>query len=384
MVGGGAGEGKEVGLRRVPDFSFLRIQVRLLPMKSGYIFGLVVGLASQGVLSAAELLKSPDGKVEVTLSLSEGQPVWAVSYEGKEILKQGALEILHGDEKPFVFEQEKFETKMVDEKWKPLGPVEGGEDEVRNHYQEGIWLLLGEKAKETTYRIRVYDQAVALRSLVKQPTEKTTDRVQFHFAFPVPLPEHPVETPFEVTGPEGPALSILEASGWHQPFFQLVAAGENTLQTVAEPVSWSFDEAASSWRVLAFDHKPGDRLLENLNPPSQIQDLSWIQPERDFVIYSAGPGLSLPEFDRQGAPVLALSLNDLMKAEPRKLLKEWAGKGLAGLTFTDVPGEKQKAIHQMRDVVMAAAAAKLVVLPGAHQLKETGGRRTWPNSLPNK
>ena len=259
-----------------------------------------LGLLLVGVSFGDEVIKSPDGKVAVTLSLKDGLPHWSATVDGAPVLKPGAINIYQGDKatKPFKYETEKVERAEVNKTWKPTW---GQFSSVKNHYHEATWLLTGPKANDTKLKVRVYDEGFALRYLVKKPTGKIGDRTIFNFAsddtFWAANKEKPnhgpmkfsaweqkkrMQMPMTVKGQNGLHYAVLEAAIYHQYPFFLNRIGATTFETRTYQTKWAFDEAASSWRVLSVGRSAGDliesNLLWNLNPESQIKDTSWIKP----------------------------------------------------------------------------------------------------------
>ena len=260
----------------------------------------VLALATAGGAFGAQELKSPDGKVVVTLDLKEGVPTWAVAVDGQPVLNPGKIEIFHGakKEKALTFETEKYEAKEVRDTWKP---VIGQFAEVENHYFEGKWELFGPESKNTTLLVRAYNDGAAFRYLVRKPTEHVGERTTFDFAVkgqlwaangeeenhgPMALDAWPnknrMQMPMTVQADNGLHLAVMEAGSYHQYPFGLKRTTGQTFVTDTRQTKWSFDEAASAWRVLAVDRSAGDlmltQILGNLNPPCQIKETDWIQP----------------------------------------------------------------------------------------------------------
>ncbi len=139
-------------------------------------------------LDAEEIrsLRSPDGKLEMTFSLSsDGSPRYSLNYgEEKVILPSGLGFEMRGvvkskeivlnedgsvdkqDEKPCVsfhdgFVLESCDTASFDEMWEP---VWGEEAQIRNHYNELLVNLMQPSSqKRLSIRFRLYDDGLGFR-----------------------------------------------------------------------------------------------------------------------------------------------------------------------------------------------------------------------------
>ena len=133
-----------------------------------------------------ETLKSPDGNLELTFSLSEdGTPGYALSYSDREVIKPSPLGYtFRGDasaKNPMTYMQVSYDTvdmgsgfvfvdavkSEFDETWEP---VWGEESHIRNHYNELAVTLLkkdfkGKAGKDVVMvlRFRLYDDGLGFR-----------------------------------------------------------------------------------------------------------------------------------------------------------------------------------------------------------------------------
>jgi len=265
---------------------------------------IVVASAAASVIAspvlADQIVNSPDGSISVTLSLKEGLPHWSASVDGAEMVDPSAIKIFTGGkpEKYFKFEKESYALAAYDQTWKPTW---GQFSEVRNHYHEVSWSLTGSAAKDTTVQVRVYDEGVALRYLVNEPTTKIGESIAFNFSQEGTLwaanGEHPnhgpmkfsqwdekkqMRMPMTVRMGSGYHFAVLEAGIYHQYPFNLRRTGHSAFETVPRMTKWSAEKAESAWRVLSVGRSAGEliesQLIWNLNPESQIKDTSWIKP----------------------------------------------------------------------------------------------------------
>ncbi|MGJ8698125.1 MAG: glycoside hydrolase family 97 catalytic domain-containing protein [Verrucomicrobiaceae bacterium] len=252
-----------------------------------------------GVVSAATVVKSPDGSVEVGLELKAGVPHWSAKADGVEFLKPGAIEILVGNkgERKVKFEAGAIAVAMHDTTWKPTW---GQFSEVRNLYREAVWTLNAAGMANMTLVVRVYDDGIAVRYLMGDRGAKVGDRVGLNFAGdytfwsankerpnhgPVKLSgwdaKKGIQAPMTVETGKGLWLGVLEAGIYHQYPFSLKRVEGTRYETRAGQRAWG-DEVKSAWRVITIGRSPGElmtnQVIWNLNPESEIKDTSWIKP----------------------------------------------------------------------------------------------------------
>lgn len=124
-------------------------------------------------LNAAEVLRSPDGNIDVTFQNEDGRLSYAVQFHGKEIISPSNLGLKA--EADDTLEVLKISRSTFDETWET---VWGNFSEIRNHYNE-IQLKLGEVAEQTVI-FRVYDDGIAFRYEI--PAERKFDEAYQHEA----------------------------------------------------------------------------------------------------------------------------------------------------------------------------------------------------------
>jgi alpha-glucosidase len=411
--------------------------------------------------------------VSVAVSLSplsytvsrKGQPVLAASAMGLELKDQpafGAWKVVH------------TEQHAVDRTWKP---VWGKTSEIRNRYNE---LELSLQESGGTHRamkviLRAYADGVALRyELPKQPGLEhfvvTKELTGFHFASDATVwagitdkYHHSYEHEF----PEGKLSGI--ASGAHVilPLLAQVAPTTYAAVTEADLTDWAGMYLTPSdastltvdlsprldgnglvkgdtphitpWRVIMLGDRPGDliesSLIENLNPPSKIADVSWIKPgmmawdhwwsgdvkmdndtNKRFITFASEMGFPYQLIDWQWygpfneptaditKPAPQIDMPGLIQFAKEHHVREWiwihsgdvtrakdAGKldgafalyerwGIAGVKIDFMDSNDQGMVNWYEDVVSLAAKHHLMVdFHGAYE--PTGLRVTWPNLM---
>lgn len=165
--------------------------------------------------SAQEVLRSPDGELELRFSLSEkGEPTYALDYKGRAVVLPSRMGLeLRGDAPALEFgaeiqkggygepvslydgfEQCGAERSEFDETWQP---VWGEESSIRNRYNElAITLRQPQSGRRMVVRFRLYDEGVGFRYEFPEQEAMTyftirEERTQFamtgdHTAFWIP------------------------------------------------------------------------------------------------------------------------------------------------------------------------------------------------------
>ena len=97
--------------------------------------GGLVGTTRAAQLSEAQVLKSPDGKLEMRFAIVHGVPMYELDCDGKPVLLPSRLgfELIGRESLDQGFTLKDASTSSFDETWKP---VWGEEAEIRNHYNE--------------------------------------------------------------------------------------------------------------------------------------------------------------------------------------------------------------------------------------------------------
>lgn len=126
----------------------------------------VAAICLAGKMTAAEpiVLTSPNGKIQMTFSLSEkGEPTYMLQYKGKTVIRPSHLGLelknAHNLQQDFVIK--KSTTSSFDETWQP---VWGETRNIRNHYNE-IFVELYQPSQERglNIRFRLYDDGLGFR-----------------------------------------------------------------------------------------------------------------------------------------------------------------------------------------------------------------------------
>ena len=165
--------------------------------------------------SAQEVLRSPDGELELRFSLSEkGEPTYALDYKGRAVVLPSRMGLELRSDAPALefgaeiqkggygepvslydgFEQCGAERSEFDETWQP---VWGEESSIRNRYNElAVTLRQPQSGRQMVVRFRLYDEGVGFRYEFPEQEAMTyftirEERTQFamtgdHTAFWIP------------------------------------------------------------------------------------------------------------------------------------------------------------------------------------------------------
>jgi alpha-glucosidase len=290
---------------------------------SGFILCLM-GMMAPGVLGAQSAdqqstsqwtLRSPDGGVAIQVHRSPLS--YSVAYNGKPVVDDSPLGLELKGQPPF--EDLEFVSQQRRSNDVTTTPVWGKSNAIRNRYEE-LTLSFREKAtpdRKLDLVFRAYPDGVAFRySLPAQAGLQdfvlTRERTGFYFpgdpvvwatsyaAFHHSSEQHyPRERLSDLTSSSIVGLPLLaqvqpdlyaaiaEADLTDWAGMSLMPTNSGLVANLSPRLDGQGLVAgsvphASPWRVLMIGASPGalieSSLIENLNPPSAIQDTSWIHP----------------------------------------------------------------------------------------------------------
>lgn len=252
--------------------------------------------------------KSPNGKVEVVFVCLNGKAAYTVSFNDKPVILSGSIGYKLKDRELTSFEILKTSLLNVDETWKP---VWGQSSTIRNSYTEQKTELISGKTKLNVY-FRAYDDGFAFRYEI--PKQKGLKEIivlseESHFSLPgnyecwwswadyntleknyfhTPIDSiSHVAAPFTLRRDDGMHLSIHEAA--IEDYSTMTLKREQGPRFHVNLVPWSDGTLVkangslkSPWRAFLFGNSAGDlltnNLIQNLNEPRVIKDVSWIEP----------------------------------------------------------------------------------------------------------
>ncbi len=265
-------------------------------------------------LHASEVLRSPDGNIEVTIESEHGQLNYSVALNGKTIIAPSALGLKSAVDD--TLELQGTQRAAADEVWES---VWGMNRQHRDHYNE-LQLQVG-GASEQTILFRAYDDGIAFRYQIPE-SRKFSEKAYQHESSAITLvseqptawfplsqvlvsdavdlnswePAKPgtkkpsknsrydfkpeqIRTPFTVKLSLDAYLSVHEAAVVHSDEAMLKLDG-HTLSVLSNMKTSG--GIVTPWRTIQIADQAsgllGSSLILNLNEPSKIEDTSWIKP----------------------------------------------------------------------------------------------------------
>lgn len=442
-----------------------------MQMKTIVLLGLMnIGLLC-APLRAQSRVESPDGNVAIEFVLAQGgTPSYRVTYNGKPLVQESRL----GFEPDFKSDFQVTGSAVTSHEAQWDNPF-GERRNVPDHYRELNVELKQESGKLLRLTFRAYNEGAALRYVLPEQATKqlvfTEERTEFRFPENTfGYEEHStegeyaratiadmkpqIERPLTLEYASGIFASLAEANTQRYPRMLLSGlagvpgalvthlggttlnivgrAGLGTEARTAEDDGTTTLAAgdATPWRLLVVGEKPGDLiernyLLLNLNPPSAIEDTSWIKPGKvmrssalntanakaiidlaptlglQYVQFDDGwygsldaetgdattarrPNLDVQEVIRYGREhhVGVLLYVDRRQVQKQRdillpLYEQWGVKGMK-LGFVSVGPQRET--EWITDTLRIAAQHHLML--NIHDgYRPTGNQRTWPNLM---
>ncbi len=305
-------------------------------MKELYFLLIVFSFSS----ISAQQIQSPSKEIAVEFSISPGgEPVYHVSYKGKEVVKDSKMGISLKDETSLTegFSLVSKENSTFNENWKP---VLGEQSIIKNHYNQAVFhLIQKETNKKLDIVFKVYDEGVAFR--YEFPAEGAVkyfivseENTEFnltgdHKTFWIPgdydsqeyvynetkLSEidnskldlnngialksiesnYRVQSPLMMKSEDGLYINIFEAAVVNYPVMHLNVDVEN-FQLKSQLVPNALGDKAylrtpsvTPWRTIMVSDDARDivssKMILNLNEPNRLEDTSWIKPMKYIGIW---------------------------------------------------------------------------------------------------
>jgi alpha-glucosidase len=267
-------------------------------------------------------VSSPNGKINIEVIVQNGILYYKILYEKEVVVNLSKLGFLFKNDESMNknFEITGTSSKSVDEDWKP---VYGPSNIVKNHFNELQIKLIEDTLlnREMYLDFRVYNDGVGFRYIFPEQSnltefEITSEETQYNFSddhtvWWIPADydsyEHlysrnllseikAVNTPVTMATKNGLYLSIHEADLTDYAGMTLKSIDGESLALECDLVPWpdgvkvkASTPHRTPWRTIQIATKPGDliesHLIENLNNPCQIKDVSWIKPMKYVGIW---------------------------------------------------------------------------------------------------
>lgn len=266
-------------------------------------------------------LESPGKKNNVTFSLTNGIPTYAVTHGKDEIITPSAMGFkLKNEDLSKDFTVTNIKTSTHDDTWTQ---VWGEKKNIRNHYNQMVVQLQTKDARKRKLNIefRAFDDGVAFRYVFPEQgikdsifvmDEVTTfnlkedgkawsfpayqeNRYEYLFTPGAVSKLGKVHTPLTIENKKN-VISFHEANLVDWPSMVMEHTTGSNLKS--DLVPWADGVKAryiktftSSWRTLQIGEKPGDLiesyLILNLNEPNKLKDLSYVHPFKYLGIWWA-------------------------------------------------------------------------------------------------
>ena len=309
----------------------------------------LLALALCPAVMRATDVKSPDGRLVVSVDLQNGTPVYKVNYDKREVVKKSKLgfELYENFQDRKVidfqnnFEKLKEVTSTFDETWTP---VWGEESSIRNNYNSLTLELKHNDGRLMNICFRVFNDGIGFRYEFPQQgatnyyfikEEKTEfamagdntawwipgdyDTQEYNYTMcklseiagkmPSVLKAHEgnsssttfsntgVQTSLQMKTPDGLYVNIHEAALVDYPCMHLNLDDKNLTFT-----SWLTPDATgmkgyiqapfhTPWRTIMITDSAtkalASRLILNLNEPCALDDVSWIHPTKYVGVWWA-------------------------------------------------------------------------------------------------
>ncbi len=285
-------------------------------------------------------LESPDGKLKLEVFRTEnGNVSYTLNYNNNAVLKPSRLGFLLA--KPQLtlnrFNVIDMQTSSVENSWEPvLGEVRT----IRNHYNELDLLLEGTTGIGINVRFRVFNDGMGFRyEFPEQPEfdhfiiqEELTEFAmagnhlafwlpgdydsneylynttrlsevealeaagkEKDIAFPTLIGPNYVQTPLMMKSDEGLYINLHEAALVNYSTMQLELDRDSfklTTHLVPDAVGnkgYLETPAKSPWRTVLVSDLPeailASKMILNLNEPSELEDTSWIKPQKFIGVW---------------------------------------------------------------------------------------------------
>ncbi|MDE6489084.1 MAG: glycoside hydrolase family 97 catalytic domain-containing protein, partial [Paramuribaculum sp.] len=262
------------------------------------------------------IVKSPDGRIEVSLCHTDSATTYSVSVDGHQLISPSRLGFDAEGLRPSPSAKVSVSFSEADTTWRQPW---GENKELRDHYNE-MAFAIAESDLTMTIRVRAFDDGIAFRYEWRASRDSVIimdELTEFAFAesattWSIPadfdsyekeyrkLPVDSVEnanTPFTfMTDSTRVYGSIHEAALYNFPEMTLKAdsGSRRILRAALAPMPDGVKAVVPNsfqtpWRTIQIGHSATDlinsAMILNLNEPCKIADVSWIKPQKYVGIW---------------------------------------------------------------------------------------------------
>lgn len=268
----------------------------------------LVATMSAAAVAEPVVITSPDGKLTLTFTLTDGAAIYRVSQGDRVIVADSAMDLVLKDGEHLGRDLKLVDVKTSkhDDTWKP---VYGERSTVADRYNQAVIALQrpGEPGHAMNVIVRAYDTGIAFRyDIPQQPGASelfiASEQTAFTFAadhpawavysaqgryehVPVSKIKDGCERPLVVQIADDCYAALAEAELVDYARMKLGPRKDNPLSLVSQLSSdvKSPLPLTTPWRVVMVAQTPGqllenNDLILNLNAPCAIRDTSWIRP----------------------------------------------------------------------------------------------------------
>ena len=421
----------------------------------------LLGAESQNL--AAHTITSPDGHLVATIDVAGGVPRYALEWKGTALIGASSLGLTVRGDEGGDWRERGCKTRSYRRTWQP---VWGKRSHVVDEYCELIVAFEDRSPPLTRMDIvfRAYNDGFAFRYRLQPDGAARSlcvERDLSTFSFETegdawfyngenrPLGPQKLDAidgrracPMTVRIGDLCTMAVLEAALFDFAWLGVESvAGARTFRArvAASEVETPF---ATPWRVILVGPTPGALVdsdtIENLNPPCQIDDPSWIKTGvcfwdwrswghrvdgftygldlaswKRFVDLGAESGVPLllldadwygPEFDKSSDPVKGHKASDVRKIieygrerdvgillylndaatrnfDLETVLKTYRDWGAAGIKYGFMKGGGQEKVNKTRRIIELCAEHELICNFHDGPVPPSGDWRTWPNCI---
>ncbi|MCD4690649.1 glycoside hydrolase family 97 protein [bacterium] len=281
---------------------------------------LMLTIPSFGAGEETATAVSPDGRLTISISIGDGVARYSVTRDGKAVVLPSAVGFRFAGSEPMSrgFISLAAVSRGIDETWQP---VWGTDEAVNDRCTETVVQLSKAGGRVMVVTLRAYDDGVAFRcelplaegfteyELIAEDTEfrfagdhtawwNKADYDSYEHLFnETPLSEiDGANTPVTMRTADGLHVSIHEANLTSYAGMTLKRSQRQQLALECELVPWpdgvkvrGAAPLVTPWRTIQVGETAGalieSHLIENLNEPCAIEDVSWIRPMKYVGIW---------------------------------------------------------------------------------------------------